>query len=298
MGVVYEAADTALRRRAAIKVLRPELFTAAFAARFVTEARALAAVRHPHIVTIYDAQAKDGLSLLIMEFVEGPTLQPRGKIQQLVLADPGVEEAIQRRSVERDVPIEVARADAQEMFVEIAAHMSSTFLAILNFFVSAIIRRLFASVEVSGIELTGEVAFRSDRLSNPDRLFFDFPNSVAAIALAAQARGIQTPIIKAIRVGSPTRGVTRVVLELQGSPRYSAFPLYSPFRLVIDLEAGQTSSPPPAGPAPAPAAAVAAPTPAVAVPTPTPTPAPSGPPPRTALSSGDRARPGSRAPRT
>ena len=82
MGVVYEAADTALRRRAAIKVLRPELFTAAFAARFVTEARALAAVRHPHIVTIYDAQAKDGLSLLIMEFVEGPTLQ------QLLLQGP------------------------------------------------------------------------------------------------------------------------------------------------------------------------------------------------------------------
>ncbi len=75
MGVVYEAEDTELERRTAIKVLRPELFTAAFADRFVTEARALAAVRHPHVITIYDAQAKDGLSLIFMEFVEGPTLE-------------------------------------------------------------------------------------------------------------------------------------------------------------------------------------------------------------------------------
>lgn len=77
MGVVYEAEDLELRRRTAIKVPRPELFTAAFAARFVSEARALAAVRHPNVITIFDARATDGLSLLFMEFVAGPTLQQR-----------------------------------------------------------------------------------------------------------------------------------------------------------------------------------------------------------------------------
>lgn len=78
MGVVYEAVDTHLhQRRTAIKVLRPDRFTAASAERFVTEGRALAAIRHPHVVTLYDALATDGLSLLIMEFVEGPTLQQR-----------------------------------------------------------------------------------------------------------------------------------------------------------------------------------------------------------------------------
>jgi glycerol-3-phosphate O-acyltransferase len=107
--------------------------------------------------------------------VEGPTLQPRGKIQEIVLADPGVQEAIRRRSEERGVPILAARGDAQEMFVEIAAHMSSTFLAILNFFVGAIIRRLFASVEVSGIEKVADYAKRHPLVLLPShRSYFDF----------------------------------------------------------------------------------------------------------------------------
>ncbi len=107
--------------------------------------------------------------------VEGPTLQPRGKIQQIVLADPGVDEAIERRAVERGVPVEVARADAQAMFLEIAAHMSSTFLAILNVFITAIIRRLFASVEVSGIEKVADYAKRHPLVLMPShRSYFDF----------------------------------------------------------------------------------------------------------------------------
>jgi glycerol-3-phosphate O-acyltransferase len=107
--------------------------------------------------------------------VEGPTLQPRGKIQEIVLADPGVEQAIRRRAEERGIPVPAARGDAQEMFVEIAAHMSSTFLAILNFFVSAIIRRLFASIEVSGIEKVADYAKRHPLVLLPShRSYFDF----------------------------------------------------------------------------------------------------------------------------
>ncbi len=55
MGMVYRAVHTLLDRRAAIKVLRPELGNLAMALdRFQTEARATTAIRHPGIVEIYD----------------------------------------------------------------------------------------------------------------------------------------------------------------------------------------------------------------------------------------------------
>src|SRR6185503_18781713 len=89
---------------------------------------------------------------------------------------------------------------------------------------------------------------------------FDFSNATIAPAVIDQIKKVNTPLIKTVRVGSPTKGVTRVVMELNGSPRQSAFLLYNPFRLVIDVEA--TTAP-------------ARPTmPATPVPTTTPTPIP------------------------
>jgi N-acetylmuramoyl-L-alanine amidase len=117
------------------------------------------------------------------------------------------------------------------------------------------------------IELSAESPYTGERLSNPDRVFFDFPNATAAAPITAQIRALQGQLVKAVRVGSPTRGVTRVVLELEGTPRYSAFPLYGPFRLVIDVEAA-TPLVPATTPAP-----TATPTP-VATPTPTVGPSP------------------------
>jgi N-acetylmuramoyl-L-alanine amidase len=60
-------------------------------------------------------------------------------------------------------------------------------------------------------------------------------------------------LVKAVRVGRHSATTSRVVLELAGHPRYSAFPMYNPFRLVIDVEtqaaATPSSSPvPPASP--------------------------------------------------
>ena len=94
------------------------------------------------------------------------------------------------------------------------------------------------------IELSREVPYVSDRVSNPDRVFFDFANATAAAALVEQARSVVSPLIKAIRVGRPTEGVTRVVFDLGDGVRFSAFPLYGPFRLVVDLEAADGSAPP------------------------------------------------------
>jgi serine/threonine-protein kinase len=78
MGEVYRARDTRLDRTAAIKVL-PEAFAADAqrVARFQREAKVLASLNHPHIATIYGFEEADGITALVMELVEGPTLADR-----------------------------------------------------------------------------------------------------------------------------------------------------------------------------------------------------------------------------
>jgi Tol biopolymer transport system component len=75
MGEVYRALDARLDREVAIKVL-PEAFSADadWLARFKREAQVLAALNHPNIASIYGLEESDGLSALVMELVEGPTL--------------------------------------------------------------------------------------------------------------------------------------------------------------------------------------------------------------------------------
>jgi Tol biopolymer transport system component len=84
MGEVYEAVDTRLDRTVAIKVL-----PAHFASdperrkRFEREARAVSSLNHPHIATLYDVGDHDGTYFLVMELVQGRTLDAvlhRGKL--------------------------------------------------------------------------------------------------------------------------------------------------------------------------------------------------------------------------
>ncbi|HWB58320.1 MAG TPA: protein kinase [Chthoniobacteraceae bacterium] len=91
MGAVYKARQTQLDRIVALKILPPGIGNdPAFAERFAREARALAKLNHPNIVTIHDfghtggepgehkggeAGGKDGLFYLVMEYVDGITLR-------------------------------------------------------------------------------------------------------------------------------------------------------------------------------------------------------------------------------
>jgi Tol biopolymer transport system component len=75
MGVVYQALDTRLNRKVALKVLNAEMTAdAARRQRFVQEAQAASALDHPNIVTVYDIPEIDGRHFIVMQFVEGKSL--------------------------------------------------------------------------------------------------------------------------------------------------------------------------------------------------------------------------------
>ncbi|HEY4591630.1 MAG TPA: protein kinase, partial [Thermoanaerobaculia bacterium] len=102
MGVVYEAEDTRLRRRVAVKLLPPELSRDRGAKqRFLREARAASALDDPNICTVHDVGEHDGQLYIVMAYYEGGTLKER-----LASGPLPVSEA-------RQVAIEVARALAR-----------------------------------------------------------------------------------------------------------------------------------------------------------------------------------------
>jgi serine/threonine protein kinase len=78
MGVVYLAEDPQLQRQVALKAMRPALAASATARqRFLREARAIAAIQHDHIVTIYAVGEDRGVPFLAMPFLKGESLEGR-----------------------------------------------------------------------------------------------------------------------------------------------------------------------------------------------------------------------------
>ena len=78
MGEVYKARDTRLNRAVAIKMLPPAIASdPERRARFEREARAVAALNHPHICTVHDVGDHDGSAFLVMEHIAGETLAAR-----------------------------------------------------------------------------------------------------------------------------------------------------------------------------------------------------------------------------
>src|SRR5215470_15132024 len=95
MGEVYRAHDTRLGRDVAIKVLPSHLTDSPDRlARFEREARAVAALSHPNILSIFDFGSHDGVTYAVMELLEGETLRDRlhaGAITQKHAVDYGLQ---------------------------------------------------------------------------------------------------------------------------------------------------------------------------------------------------------------
>lgn len=86
------------------------------------------------------------------------------------------------------------------------------------------------------VETNGEFRFRSDRLNNPERLFFDLLGTKPRMGV----KGVQTTpvgdkLLKRIRIAETQPGMTRVVLDLESPVDFTASQLSNPDRLMIEL---------------------------------------------------------------
>ena len=96
----------------------------------------------------------------------------------------------------------------------------------------------FAEVTRIAIETNGEFRFRSDRLDNPDRLFFDLLATKPRMGVkGVQTTAVGDKLLKRIRVAETQPGMTRVVLDLESPVEYKASQLSNPDRLMIELRA-------------------------------------------------------------
>ena len=94
------------------------------------------------------------------------------------------------------------------------------------------------------IEIDGEVPFHDERIANPARVFVDLPGTRAASGLFEQTLRFDGDgeIVRQVRVGRHPNNTTRIVLDASGVTSYSVYPLYGPYRLVIDCVRPQSAA--------------------------------------------------------
>src|SRR4030088_996621 len=85
------------------------------------------------------------------------------------------------------------------------------------------------------IDVEQEVKFGSQRISHPDRIFFDLRDTKLASTLVGKSFDVDDGFLKKIRVAQYQPGRTRVVLEVDDLSDYEAFLIPNPYRLIIDI---------------------------------------------------------------
>jgi len=89
------------------------------------------------------------------------------------------------------------------------------------------------------IDVEQEVKFGSQRISHPDRIFFDLRDTRLASTLVGKTFDVDDGFLKKIRVAEFQPGRTRIVLEVDDLASYDAFLLPDPYRIIIDIHGKQ-----------------------------------------------------------
>src|ERR671915_470568 len=157
MSSVYRAYDPTLERRVAIKMMHRDISSDPDQLeRFRREARAVAQLNHPHVVTVIDAGEDDGAPYIVFEYVEGETLKERIRRLGRLPIDEAVAYAIEigralecahsNRMVHRDVK-------PQNVLIDLDGRAKVTDFGIAR------------SLETSGLTATGRVLGTTDYVS-------------------------------------------------------------------------------------------------------------------------------------
>src|SRR5262249_50527541 len=108
--------------------------------------------------------------------------------------------------------------------------------------------RHWALVDITrvAIEVSGEFQFRTDRLYNPDRVYFDVLNSHPRIeSKRILNQELDDKLVKRIRVAETVPGITRVVLDLSPNVVVSTSQISNPERLMIEVRPPAVTAGPP-----------------------------------------------------
>ena len=92
------------------------------------------------------------------------------------------------------------------------------------------------------IDVETNIKFGSQRISHPDRIFFDLRDTKLASTLVGKSFDVDDGFLKKIRVAQFKPGRTRVVLEVDDLSDYDAFLLPDPYRLIIDIHGKKSQS--------------------------------------------------------
>src|SRR5262249_14437149 len=86
------------------------------------------------------------------------------------------------------------------------------------------------------MELDAEIPYHQEEIANPRRLFFDLKGVKAPAALPDATLKFDGDVGKEVRLGRHPPNTTRLVIDLDGIAGYTVYPLYGPYRLVVDLQ--------------------------------------------------------------
>ena len=85
------------------------------------------------------------------------------------------------------------------------------------------------------VDLDSEVPYHQEEIANPRRVFFDLKGVRTSAALQDVALKYDGDVVKEIRLGRHPQNTTRLVVDLEGVSGYTVYPMYGPYRLVMDF---------------------------------------------------------------
>ena len=127
------------------------------------------------------------------------------------------------------VPPATVSASARRTVVKPAAGNAAATL-------TAIRREVLPDAVRLTLVLERETPFSSQRLDNPSRVTVDLQDTRVVYALKDAQLTYATDVVRKVQVAHPSGARTRIVIDLERAGRYSVYPVYDPYRLVIDVE--------------------------------------------------------------